>query len=884
MKKLFFIAAVAMAAVLSCTKPEDNGGSTDSGVEATKIDFAEKNYTVVAGETVTLKLVATPENASLKGVEFSSNHEDLATVSADAVVTGVKAGNVTITAKLGRLKATTKVKVEAVPVPATGIKVDKESVTVGVGKTVTVTASLLPEGTTDQLNATWKSADETIATVADGVIRGVKQGTTKVTVSQGELKADVAVTVEAGSIKDRSADWKATATARWQSSWSGMTAVTDVKLEKCDASMFYFAVMDQDATFDLDAANEALQTMIDEYKGYGEDEVARLFNTSVPVTRTAYRTGKITAYVLSYTDDYQFNDEFAVFSFDVADPDPVHATGIKLSESTLTLTEGKSTQLTASFEPDGCTDEPAFEWKSSDESVVKLTEGYSSNYINVSAVAEGKATVTVTHGELSAKCEVTVEKDNVVWTKVDNWEYKYGKVEEYGTEYDGFILTSCTAGQHAIVDLDEETAEYYGVTGELSSVEAARAVAAYYGDYISWYTSDQLPHGHAVYYDAGSTWIYVLGMEDGAFTGEYMIVKYEPESGNGGDSKWVDCSSKWNYSYGTTVDQTVGRINSFTLESCTDPAHYLGVVSVEMAKLLFGNDYTDMDAIGDKFVDALDEYSTNIPHTEGVYTTGDYVIYVVGINEDHTELTGNYMILTHTFGAVTEPHNIVRLTGSEYFPVDWDSMDAVQSEVTMEGWVYSSSFSGGNDKIYTVMGTEGIFLLRFEENKLNLVYGGAKRTDKNEYVEQKVTCNTAFETNKWYHIAATYVAGGDVILYVNGAEVGRKTAEDHDIELNGIGAEWVLPFKFYVGVSSNKRTWKGSLAYLRVWDCARTAKEIKDNMNVADPDDDGENLMASWHFDEGLGSTIKDYGATKDYNLTVAGSASLFWQEGYLPF
>ena len=56
-------------------------------------------------------------------------------------------------------------------------------------------------------------------------------------------------------------------------------------------------------------------------------------------------------------------------------------------------------------------------------------------------------------------------------------------------------------------------------------------------------------------------------------------------------------------------------------------------------------------------------------------------------------------------------------------------------------------------------------------------------------------------------------------------------------------------------------------------------------MKVADPEDDGYDLLASWHFDEGLGSTIKDYGATPGhYNLNVAGSASLFWQEGYLPF
>ena len=785
MKKLFFFAAVAMAAVLSCTKPEDKGGSTDEGVTATKIEFAEKNYTVVAGETVTLKLVATPENASLKGVELSSSKEDVATVDASAVVTGVKAGSVTITAKLGKLKATTKVKVEAVPVPATGIKVDKESVTVGVGKTVTVTASLLPEGTTDQLNATWTSADETVATVAGGVIRGVAEGTTTVTVAHGTFTATVVVTVEAGSLKDRTADWKATATARWQSSYYGApTAVTDVVLEKCDASRFFFNVLDADQNFDLDAAQKVVEEEIARMREYEEDPLS-IFFTSVPQTVTVRRTGTVTAYVLSYTDDLQFNDEFAVFSFNVADPDPVQATGIKLSESTLTLTEGKSTRLMASLEPEDCTDEPAFEWQSSDETVVTLSESYLSNYITVTAVAEGTATVTVTHGELSAKCEVTVEKDNVVWTKVDNWEYEYGKVEEYGEEYDGFILTSCSASQHAIVDFDEAYAEYYGVTGDMNSAEAAKAIAAYSGEYISYYTSSELPHGHAVYYDMGDTWIYVFGMENGAFTGEYMIVKYEPQGG-------------------------------------------------------------DNPGGGDDPVDPQ-------PGTEGT---------------------------------------VVSLNG-QYFPVDWDSVDATQSECTMEAWVNSSSFSGGKDDIYTVMGAEGMFLLRFEGNKLHLVYGGTPK-NANEYNEINLSYDTAFSTNKWYHIAATYVSGGKVKLYVDGEEVKSGDAVERDLNLNGVDASYELPFKFYVGVSANNRFFKGSLAYLRVWDYARSAQEIKDNMNVADPEDDGYDLLASWKFNEGSGNTIKDYGASSDYTgnggyvlnaiSKDSDAATLNWVEGTLPF
>ena len=86
-----------------------------------------------------------------------------------------------------------------------------------------------------------------------------------------------------------------------------------------------------------------------------------------------------------------------------------------------------------------------------------------------------------------------------------------------------------------------------------------------------------------------------------------------------------------------------------------------------------------------------------------------------------------------------------------------------------------------------------------------------------------------------------------------------------------------------MGVSSNRRTWNGSLAYARVWDIALSQDEIKANMNVADPEDGGYDLLASWKFTEGTGNTIKDYGATADYDL-VAESGDLTWIDGNLPF
>ena len=414
-------------------------------------------------------------------------------------------------------------------------------------------------------------------------------------------------------------------------------------------------------------------------------------------------------------------------------------------------------------------------------------------------------------------------------------------------------------------------------TGDIS-LEAADPsllkVEAYYPEwYSNYYTVTAL--------SAGSTQL-IARYGDVESTLEVTV--------SGSSISFRDRSAEWTI---TPVKNEGGNYPySVTLESCSDPYHYMLVENRTADGFDVKATYASFDASYGEWVQYY--VSADVPHTSDIWQEGDIMVLVFGFDAGYN-FTGNYAVKFFNTANVggeepgpgpgpgPEPQQgkLVSLDG-QYFPLDWDDMDAVQDEVTLEAWVNSASFSGGKDDIYTVMGTEGIFMLRFEGNKLNLVYGGPKRASGNEYDERKVSYSTAFETNKWYHIAATYSRGGEAILYVNGEKVGSNTAEDHAIELNGVGAEWVLPFKFYVGVSSNKRVFKGSLAYLRVWDYARSAAEIKDNMNVADPADDGYDLLASWHFDEGSGNTIADHGATKDYALTATGDLS--WIDGELPF
>lgn len=140
-------------------------------------------------ETETLVATLDPESSTGK-IEWGSSDANVASVSPEGVVTSVAPGTAEITASCGSVFAKCAVTVE---VAATSLSLDKNSLNLFIGDTETITATVLPENTTDQL--TWSSSDEAIATVQDGVVTAVAAGTATITATAGEKTADCVVTV-----------------------------------------------------------------------------------------------------------------------------------------------------------------------------------------------------------------------------------------------------------------------------------------------------------------------------------------------------------------------------------------------------------------------------------------------------------------------------------------------------------------------------------------------------------------------------------------------------------------------------------------------------------------------------------------------------------------
>ncbi len=90
----------------------------------------------------------------------------------------------------------------------------------------------------------------------------------------------------------------------------------------------------------------------------------------------------------------------------------IPVTDITLSQSTMTLTEGESATLNATVSPDNATDKTVT-WSSSNTNIVTVdAEG------KVNAITPGNAVITATSGDVSATCNVTVEKAYVPVTGI----------------------------------------------------------------------------------------------------------------------------------------------------------------------------------------------------------------------------------------------------------------------------------------------------------------------------------------------------------------------------------------------------------------------------------------------------------------------------------
>ena len=178
------------AGIATITVTTKDGGFTDTckvtvteeNIRVNKVSLNEENKKIKKGETFTLVETIEPSNATNKNVTWTSSNEDVATVLG-GVVTAFKPGTTTITVKTadGNKTATCIITVENDVINVTGVKLDKENEELQVGEIIILKQTVLPENATNK-NVAWETSNAEIATVENGKVTALKEGTVVITV------------------------------------------------------------------------------------------------------------------------------------------------------------------------------------------------------------------------------------------------------------------------------------------------------------------------------------------------------------------------------------------------------------------------------------------------------------------------------------------------------------------------------------------------------------------------------------------------------------------------------------------------------------------------------------------------------------------------------
>lgn len=341
-------------------------------VNVENVSLSKTELTLTEGEIATLTAVVSPSNATNKNVRWVSSNAAVASVEGGKV-TALKVGSatITVTTEYGGKTANCQVSVNPKIVNVESVSLDRTELTLTEGESTTLTAVVFPSNATDR-NVRWSSSDATVASVVNGKVTALKAGSTIVTVTteDGGRTASCRVTVK-----------------------SKVVNVESVSLNK--SSVAIIAGESVTLVVTVSPSNETNKNV----SWHSSDEsVATVSNGRV----TALKAGS--AVITVTAED---GGKTAICQVSVK-PKIVNVQSVSLNKSSITLTEGESTTLTAVVSPSNATNKNV-RWSSSDASVASVVNG------KVTALKAGSSTIRVTteDGGLTASCQVVVKSKEI---------------------------------------------------------------------------------------------------------------------------------------------------------------------------------------------------------------------------------------------------------------------------------------------------------------------------------------------------------------------------------------------------------------------------------------------------------------------------------------
>lgn len=422
-------------------------------VESVEITSAPEGLKMTEGDTFTFTAVMKPEDATDKNFEWSSSNPSVLTIDQEGKAVAVKAGKAVVSIKTsdGKLSDSREITVEelVVVIPVSSVEFDYDFVEVNPGAEVALSVIVLPENATDK-SLVWTSSDETVATVKDGVVKGIKSGQAEITVKTvdggftDKCTVNIAVHIQEVQLDNTSLELEvgqqlvltpvfipADATNKsviWKTSDSNVADVSEGVVTAKNVGDAVITVETVSGHLTATCAVKVkpkyypvVSIKISEYKtnillgetykfaatlnpSFATDPTYTWSSTNTEVL-TVDQDGVVTAVNLGTADIVVTSTDGNKTDKCTVTVDPVPVESVEIVEHVTVLTEGETHQFTATVAPSNATD-PSYTWSSSNPEVLTVDKNGM-----VTAVKPGTAdiVVTTTDGKKTDKCTVTVK-------------------------------------------------------------------------------------------------------------------------------------------------------------------------------------------------------------------------------------------------------------------------------------------------------------------------------------------------------------------------------------------------------------------------------------------------------------------------------------------
>ena len=152
-------------------------------IPATGIEVSQSNVALEVGSSFTVIANVVPSNATNANVVWSTNNPNVATV-VNGRITGIGVGSTTVVVETldGLFRTEITVTVTAKYVPVEAVITSIGAIQLPPDATYTVVATVFPVDATNK-SLIWTSSNPEVATVVDGVITAISEGTATITVT-----------------------------------------------------------------------------------------------------------------------------------------------------------------------------------------------------------------------------------------------------------------------------------------------------------------------------------------------------------------------------------------------------------------------------------------------------------------------------------------------------------------------------------------------------------------------------------------------------------------------------------------------------------------------------------------------------------------------------